>query len=255
MDPSENNVANDTAPSPTDKILASADASVKLKKYTFTKQSRLNLLKCVREVDAHLVGHGEKDKAFETVHTKFMKHIPVQVLVRHQKPTVKTLRDKLRSMICARKSKTRLNEAASGISEIVSEEDQLLDDFILEVQEAKLAKKEETQKMTQNEAKLVAAGKEIQQQALSRVRKDNQNTTKPKKRKRDEDGSWNEWMEVMASSIQDQKKMKSDELEIRKRELQLQENKWEEERIEREHRRATEQATLDLLVSLTKKLD
>ena len=52
---------------PSDEILASPDTSVKLKKFTFTKDARLLLLKCVREHDAHLASHRGKDKVFDQV--------------------------------------------------------------------------------------------------------------------------------------------------------------------------------------------
>eukprot|EP00171_Calliarthron_tuberculosum_P023242 IDg23242t1 len=172
-----------------DEILASSDASMNLMKYTFTKSARLLLLKCVREHDAHLAAHGEKDKAFEKVHQRFMNDIPVQTLLRHHKPSVKTLRDKFRTMLAARKSKNRVNEAASGICEIVTEEDQLLDNFLLEIEDAKLQRKQEAI----TDANSAKAGK---------------------KRNRDEDDGWSEWMEMMAREMESQKKMKADEIEI-----------------------------------------
>ena len=53
-------------------------------------------------------------------------------LVGHQKPSVKTLRDKFRRMIRLRNSKNREDNSASGILEFYREKYQLFDDFLLE---------------------------------------------------------------------------------------------------------------------------
>ena len=85
-----------------EEILTSTGMSVKLKKYTFTRDARLLLLKAVRESDAHLAGHGEKDKTFEKVRSRLMSEVPAKLLLTNQKPSVTTLRDKFRTMLTAR---------------------------------------------------------------------------------------------------------------------------------------------------------
>jgi len=81
------------------KMLTAEATSVKLKKYTFTKETRMLLLQSVRECDAHLAAHGAKDKLFAQVYERFTTNLTPSALLRHQKPSVKTLRDKLRSML------------------------------------------------------------------------------------------------------------------------------------------------------------
>ena len=61
-----------------------------------------------------------------------MTHISTNILVRYQKLSVKTLREKLSGMMCASKSKNCENNNASDIVEVLSEEKQSLDDFLLE---------------------------------------------------------------------------------------------------------------------------
>ena len=106
---------------------------MKLKKFVFSKAAKILLLKCVREQDAHLASHGEKDKMFHKVHEKFLSTLPMESLIRSKKPSVKTLRDKLSSLLSSRKTKNENNKTASGIAEEVTEADQLLDDFLLEI--------------------------------------------------------------------------------------------------------------------------
>lgn len=71
-----------------DEILSSPGISVKLKKYTLTKDAQLQLLKCAREFDAHSANHGKKDKAFERVRDHFMAKLYALWFVKHQKPSV-----------------------------------------------------------------------------------------------------------------------------------------------------------------------
>ena len=90
--------------------------------------------------------------------------------------------------------------------------------------------------LTERQAKLLEAGKEIQKQALSRSTKSTgQTQTVLKKRKRSEDDSdCSNWMKNISEEMHEQNKIRIQELEIRKREVELQEKKWEEERKERE---------------------
>ena len=76
-----------------------------------------------------------------------------------------------------------------------------------------------------------------------------------KKRKRSDDDIWNEWIAEMSSETATQKRLQTEELELRKREISLQEKKWEKEKKDRARRAETEMATLDLLKLLAKKLD
>eukprot|EP00171_Calliarthron_tuberculosum_P004819 IDg4819t1 len=78
-------------------------------------------------------------------------------------------------MLTARKTKNRDNMNASGVVENVTEETQLLDDFLLEIEEAKLERRRENEQFNENEKKHIAAGEEIQRMALARVSK----TAKP----------------------------------------------------------------------------
>lgn len=115
-------------------------------------------MKSIREFDAHLTGHGAEDKVFERVHGRFITLLPSYIAIRHQKPSEETLQDKLGTMITVRKSKNRTNVSASGISETVTEEDQLLDDFVLDIEEKRLQRKQECDQLSHNEKRLVAAG-------------------------------------------------------------------------------------------------
>ena len=116
-----------------EEILSSPDTSEKLKKFVFSKEAKSLLLKCVCEQDAHLASHGDKDKIFRKVHEKFLYTRPLESLIRCKKPSVKNLRDKLRSLLSGRKTKNGTNKTASWIIEEVTDADQLLDEFLLEV--------------------------------------------------------------------------------------------------------------------------
>lgn len=169
----------------------------------------------IRGNDAHLAGHGAKDKAYEKVYEEFMSNLPVHTLLHHQKPSVKTLRDKFRIMLSIRKSENSKNEAASGVSEHETEEDELLDDYIHEMEELKTERKMETEKLSQAEQMLIEAGEQIQNQALSRAALKNAredarisgSSPVVKKGKRNDDDGWECWMEKIGTVLSKQKKM------------------------------------------------
>ncbi len=96
--------------------------SVKLKKYTFTKEAILSLLKSVREFDAHLAGHGDKDSIWESLRIVHI-YCTCQLADSTPKTNCKDARDKLRSLLTSWKSKNRENLSASGISEYITEEE------------------------------------------------------------------------------------------------------------------------------------
>ena len=50
-----------------EKTLAAPETSVILKKYTFDKDTRLLLVKSVREFDVHPAGCGEKEKIHSSI--------------------------------------------------------------------------------------------------------------------------------------------------------------------------------------------
>ena len=68
--------------SPVDEMLYLPDISVKLKKYTFSKDARMLLLEAVREFDAHLAEYGEKDKKFSQAYERFTENLSPKLLLR-----------------------------------------------------------------------------------------------------------------------------------------------------------------------------
>lgn len=64
--------------------VASPTQQAKLKlEFSFEYDLRYSLLKCVREHDAHLAGHGKMDAAFQKVLNYFLLEIPERVPQRH----------------------------------------------------------------------------------------------------------------------------------------------------------------------------
>jgi len=95
----------------------------------------------VAEHRAHLAPHGTIDKIFDKVRETFIQNLPTCTWDRVTKPTIKTLRDKLRCLMRDRRSVNNINERASGIDEEISSVDELLDDLIHEKDEAERKKK------------------------------------------------------------------------------------------------------------------
>ena len=108
--------------SPNDEVSATPGTSVKLKNYTFCKEAKVILLKSVRQFDAHLANYEENRKFFDKVHEQFISNLPVTKKLYHAHPSVKTLRDKFRATLTARRTTNRNNATAPGIAEAVTEE-------------------------------------------------------------------------------------------------------------------------------------
>ena len=96
----------------------------------------------------------------------------------------------------------------------MSEEDQLIYDFLLEIKDTKLRRKVESDKLTQADKKLVEAGQEIVRKALSRLPTKSASSPPSKKRKTVDNGEWSDWISQMNSEMAEEQKMKSEELEI-----------------------------------------
>lgn len=142
--------------------------TTKLRKFSFTPNFKLLLLKIVREYDAQKAAHGTKDKVFKDVLQSFTDQFPQSTWIHHQQTTVKTLRDKLRSMMEVTKKVNNLNERSSGITENSNETDLLLDDLIHEKEEKDEHVKACNAKLSARDHKLKEAGETIQSLAAER---------------------------------------------------------------------------------------
>ena len=131
---------------------------MKMKKYTFTKETRMLLLHFVCELDVHLAADGEQARLLAEVYEEFAMNLPTCSLLRHQKPRVRTMRDKPRSIVTAQKSGNANNLVASGVSEVVTEEYQLLYGFPLVIEETELKRENKKEAFSQAEDNIVVVG-------------------------------------------------------------------------------------------------
>lgn len=130
------------------------------------------LVQCVRDHDAHIAPQRKNDAMFSHVLETFITNLPCQMYCRHNKPSVKTLRDKFDSLMKNRKEWNTKNEKASGISEEVSDVGQLLDDLLLKRREHEEEEKKEKYEVMKKEKRLVEAGESIKNAASKRKEKD-----------------------------------------------------------------------------------
>ena len=140
---------------------AAATTNTKLKRFRFTPTYDLHLVKSVRSVNAHIAKWGRSEGLYEEVREIFLKAIPSALIEHNQRPSSKTLADRFKRLVTKRRDDVKVTTAASGIVEVHGKQEQLLDDLIDEMDvtgEAVRLKKEE---QTEQEAKLVAAGKTI----------------------------------------------------------------------------------------------
>lgn len=228
----------------------------KLKKFTFSKETKYLLLQAVRQHDAHRAPHGSKDEYFTKVLHTVIANLPPRMWETVQKPKMKTMRDKLRAVMAERRETNKRNANSSGIAEEVGPAEQLLDDMLLEVQESEEARRNERDCATAREDALVAAGDQIQRNALTRrqtVGDDGTGSTRSTPRKRRHVEDMDGWNEALERELEHKRASRERELQLRSEELQLSKERWDEEKLEREHNRNQSKKQLDLLISLCEK--
>lgn len=232
-----------------------ASSSQKLRKCSFVGSMKLLLLKCIREFDAHRAVHGKKDEVFEKVLERFINVSPKEQWNRMQKPKVKTIRDKFRTLLNARMKVNAMNLNATGHDEDVTETDQLLDDFILEIREHEENHRKTQGKSLLKDKALSKAGEEIQAQALERGLKNQGSSSKTKKRVASDCDGFDEWCESMKTELDEQKKLRRQEIALKKEELEVQKKNNETEEQKTEILKKQSDATIALMTALANKLD
>ena len=132
-----------------------------MSKFIFREDTKMLLVRSVMEHSAHLGEHGTLDVLFEKVRDTFIANMCPSTWVTTAKPSVKTLRDKLRTLLKERRAINKVNAAASGIREEISETNELLDDIILEKDEAEEVKRGKREEKSNREEELRAAAETV----------------------------------------------------------------------------------------------
>lgn len=232
--------------------------TVRLRKFAYTKQLKLILLQSVRQHDAHRAQHGKMDECFSKVLDTFTSNAASSAWDTMVKPTVKTLRDKFRSMMADRKSANSMMVGQSGVTEEVGPIEQLLDDLTVEKADDDEDGRRRRQARGVREEALAAAGESIQRTAVTRrlsVGDDGRGSSRestPKKMRTS--GDLEEWNKTLINELADRRESRNKELTLREEELQLRREKWDEEKKDRELQRQQSKAQLDLLTTLASKL-
>lgn len=211
-------------------------------KFTFSVENKLLLAQSVATHSAHLAEHGHLDEEFEKVRLTFLENLPKSTWETVSVPGVKTLRDKFRAMIRARRIADRSNASASGISEEITETDQVLDDLIKEKDDYEEEKKEAKDEATAKEADLVGKGFELRGSASCRTKKESEeekaNRKKERgqnrKRRRDEFETDDDYNKLARQNLEDKRVQNKLNHELRLQELALQREKFEEDRLDRQ---------------------
>lgn len=137
-------------------------------RFSFSDCPKLLICQCVQQHDAHLILHGPQDKVFENVLVTFVANIDGSVWNPMQKPIVKTLCDKIRNMLRARRSKNKANEASYGNLEVVSHFNQLLHNRIVANDDDETEKKKIRDDLRQRETTLMKRGESIRKMATKK---------------------------------------------------------------------------------------
>ena len=235
---------------------SNGDRDGKLKKFTFSKETKYVLLQAVRMHNAHRAPHGKKDEYYSKVLNTVVSNLPATTWASMQKPTMKTMRDKFRAMMADRKETNKRYANSSGIDEVIGPADQLLDDFLLEVQESEESRQKEREEANAREEAMASAGEQIQRNALTRrlsVGDEGSGSSRSTPRKRRAEDQLDGWKDAIERELQRKRQSREKELELRSEELKLSKEKWEQEKLDREHSREQSRKQMDLLISFLQK--
>ncbi|KAI0561782.1 apoptotic chromatin condensation inducer in the nucleus isoform X1 [Gracilaria domingensis] len=204
------------------------------------------------------------------------------------KPSRKTLIDRYKRLLCARREQNKINEKASGIAEIYGERENLLDDLILEIDEKAETARREREELEAKELRLIEAGEMIREKALhrsSQLKRDNENQSSAsqpssKKSRQSERPQPDEAITkmIMEQSVEQDRReqqrftLEQERLEVEKRRaarelerheafkleserrIALEEQRFALERDERKQAMEERRHLLDIMAALSKKL-
>lgn len=238
-----------------------AQSAPRVSKFTFTEESKLVLVQCVAEYEGHLAGHGHLDEVFAKVRVMFVENLPRELWQRVSQPSVKTLRDKFRALMRARRNVDAEYAAASGISEDITETDQFLDDMIKEKDAEEEDKKVKRDEATAKEKELAQTGFDLRGEASCRTTKETAEQKNARQDKRrnsrkrklgDMCDDETEWKDVLRQRIEARDEQDRLANVLKQQELDLQRDRFEEDKRDREAARAQNAKQLELMAMMAK---
>lgn len=121
----------------------------KLRKFIFVKETKTLLLQAMRRHNAHRSAHVKKDETFENFNEKLVQNLPECVWRRYHKPTMKTVREKLRYLIAKRRQTDKRISTTSGVKVVNWPVEELLDEFIAETNQLDQKRRRKHDSLTQ----------------------------------------------------------------------------------------------------------
>lgn len=228
-----------------------------LVKFTFSCDSKLILAQCVLEHNAHLAVHGQLDVCFEKVRATFLENLPPSTWTQHAVPSVKTLRDKFRVMMRARRNIDAFNAAASGISEEITELDQVLDDMTREKDSEDEEKKTKRDEASAREAGLTQTGLMLRAEASTRTQKESKEEKKERQAKRkrsrndlEQDDDFNEIVRQELEQTRKQDRLSND---LRAQEIALMRETFEQDKLDRQALREQNAKQIEFMTTFINK--
>lgn len=146
----------------------SAEKPQKLKWFVYTVELNYQLVKCVREKDAHTETHGKKGELFSADRDMLLFIVPPSVFSTHNRPSQKYMQDRLKRLKERCRQNVKETEVQSGIAESLLLVEKLLDHLILEKEEAEeqhCAKRDEQKEC---EERLLRHRKDIRDMVIRR---------------------------------------------------------------------------------------
>lgn len=152
------------------------ESTNKRRRIRFNTSLDILLLQSVMLAGAHIAKHGAMQKSFEDACLQFMKNAPRYLITEATKPSWKTVNDRFKKLVSERRAENNHNMTLSGITEVVGEREQLLDDIIHRMDEANEVVSAEKEERSQHEKRMTEAAEEIRRFATSRTVSDSTST-------------------------------------------------------------------------------
>lgn len=221
------------------------------------------LLQCIRQHGAPLAGHGELNTMFGKVFEEFVQNLSDALGERMQRPTVKTLRDKFRSLRREWKVAEVANKLDSGIVEDATSTNMLLDELLLEAEEESERKWKKRIEGDGRKKDLVSAGEEIREAASTKRGERTVSTMetgegrssegKPKK-SHWKDDSMHAWQHMIKYKLDARKERKEQSFAIGAEELALEKKHGRDEKEKEKQRKREQGVQLQMINALVNKL-
>lgn len=165
------------------------------------------------------------------------------------------LRDKFRTSVRDRRSTDKRNTAASGISEDITELDQLFDDLISKKDRDGNEQNEERDEANERKALLVKYGKKLRTASASRIKKKDKEDKSDRYSRKSKRGTvegieYIEWSSIISDQLEVKREQDKHFNNLHKQKFQPMRERFKKDKLDREKAHSQTKKNIDFMVVL-----